>query len=826
MNDLRFAFRQLLKHKTSSFLAILILALGMGGTTAAFSVADKVLRNPVPGRDADRLFVLGEANALRNIQMGVSPPVLAELAVQTNTFQKVAAFENFRQTLRLGLPVGVMRLTGAKVTSGFFEILGVRPVLGRSFHLEDGLEGGNPVIMVSYGLWKRVHGGRPDIVGASLTLDGTQYTVIGVMPPSFQFPFGQDDSQFWIPHHSSPIEKTDPSYREIRQWTAITQLQEGVSEEQMESLLETMSLRPQADHPGTNAKWRIVPKPVRSLLVTESVERTLWSLLAAVAMLLLIACANVGVLLMARALARRGEFGIRMALGAGRSRIGLLLMTESALLSGMAGALGLVLSWGGIRGLQHLYLQDLPVLRELGLDWMAFGGALVCSTGAAVFFGMVPIGFVSRLRSEDLKEASQRHSGGVFQTLCQDGLVVAQVSLAVVLLAGSCLMIQSMARLLRLDPGLKTDDLYSFDYDSAYLNGWKTEVDTAGLTKSEAFQKLAGERARSRLQWQETMLEKLHAVPGIESAAIGDSGESVIDVRIDNQPEPITIRQKDVGIRRGNYFRTLQARLLLGRFLTEQDCPVGQEAVIINREMADRFWPGRSPLGSRISVQENQYNAEFQVVGVVENIRDWRRDLDPQPTFFLPAERNSEQFSQDTPTGFFVRGDLDSELLRQVVGRLGLEMSPPAEWPRIFSVKQQHAVSTAPRRILMWLLTTLGFLGLFLSALGIYAMSAYAVVRKTREAGIRLALGAQHYQIRNLFMARGLRLALNGSVLGLVASVVGAHYIESLLFQVKPGDPGGYFGALGVLGVAVLLASWLPARHVARINPLEALRSE
>ncbi|MCW5556732.1 MAG: ABC transporter permease, partial [Verrucomicrobiae bacterium] len=666
----------------------------------------------------------------------------------------------------------------------------------------------------------------PDFIGASITLDGTVRTVIGIMPASFQFPFGRDESQFWIPHRISPREAEDPAFREARQWTAITLLKEGVSREQMESHLEVLSRRSQTDPPATNAKWAIESRPIRSLLVTEPIERTLWSLLAAVAMLLLIACANVGVLLLARAVARRGEFSIRMAIGAGWSRIGLLLMTENGLLSGMAGALGILFSWGGIRGLQHLYLQDLPVLRELGLDWTAFGSALACSVATTVLFAAAPIWFVSRLHPGDLKEASQHHSGGWIQTFCQDGLMVAQVSLAVVLLAGSGLMIQSTVRLLRLDPGLNTDQLYGFDYDSAYLNEWKSEVDPAGLSKAEASQKRGRERVRSHLQWHETMVEKLQAILGITSAAIGDSSETILDVRIEGGLEPVTVRQKDVGIRRGNYFRTLQARLLAGRFLEEQDCLAGEETVIINREMADRFWPDRSPLGGRLVIRDNPGVANFRVVGVVENIRDWRRDLDPEPTLFVPAERMAEQFLQDVGTGFFVRSDLDAEAFRSVAKRLGSEMSPPADWPRIFSVKQQHAVSTAPRRILMWLLTTLGALGLFLSALGVYAMSAYSVIRRTREAGIRMALGAQRSQIRNLFMRRGLRLAFNGCLLGLVAAAIGARYIESLLFQVRPGDPGGYVGALGVLGIAVLFACWLPARRAARVDLTEALRME
>jgi predicted permease len=827
MSDLKFAFRQLLKYKGSSLLAVLILALGIGGTTAVYSVADKVLLNPIPGRDADRLIVLGETDVLRDFRMGVSPPVIAELSRQTNAFDALVAFENHAQEFRFNRSEGSVKLTGARVAPGLFELLNARPVMGRTFQTGDGLPGHEQTIIASHGLWQREHGGRPDFVGSTITLNDKPHTVVGVMAPSFQFPFGEEGSQFWIPYQPSPEQVTDPKFRMMRQFTAIARLQPDVSKEQAHALLATLNQRWQLDHPDQEHKWIITSTPVRSLFVSETIERTLWSLQTATGILLLIACANVGVLLLARALARKGEFSVRMALGAGCRRIVKLLLTENVLLAGLAGTIGIICAWGGIHGVQQLFLQNIPGIRELNLDWSSFAVAAAVAFGIALLFSAAPLWFVSRLRlNEGLKDGAQRHGGGKLQTTFQDGLVVVQISLALVLLSGSGLMIQSTVRLLTLDPGLNPKNLYVFNFHVDFQKVMQIDADTAGLTRGDAILKRAQELVSRQLQWLEISLEKIAAVPGVESAAMGAYSSGMFDVVVDGTTGPFHVQQKAVGVRRGNYFETIQARLLEGRTLNAEDALPGADTVVVGRKMADQCWPGRNPIGGRISIRAEDYSADLVVVGVVEDVRDWRRDLEVRPSFFVPTERMTEQFIWDPSTLLFARSTLGLGEFSKAVKEMGLEMLPSADSPSISSVEQIHSRSTAPRRILMWLLVSMGTMGLLLSLLGIYALMAYAVVRRTREVGIRMAVGAQRNQIRNLFIRRGMRLTINGTVLGLIAAFTGARYIESLLFQVKPDDPWSFAGAIVILAFAAALACWLPARRAAKTDPMTALRME
>jgi ABC-type lipoprotein release transport system permease subunit len=551
-----------------------------------------------------------------------------------------------------------------------------------------------------------------------------------------------------------------------------------------------------------------------------------------VAALLLIACANVGNLLLSRALARLGEFSIRIAIGASRFRVIRQLATESLVLAAAAGFFGVFCAWGGIVALDHFYLANLPRLKAIDIDIGVLALALTVSTAAGLVFGMAPAWLVSRQSfSHGLKEASQQQTGGTIQRIFQDGLVVIQVSLAVVLLAGAGLMIQSTVRLLRVNPGLDPKGLYRVWYDkNPIMKGSRPDFEAAakrGLARREAITEWFAQEVRRELQWNESLVAALNAIPGIESAAInGNSGGAYAygQYRAEGREEWVQLSPSGIGIRAGDYFRTLRLPLVAGRLLTVDDCVPGQQSVVINQELARRCWPGQNPLGKRLFTTEKDNHEEFLVVGVVKDLLDWRKDAPQQPTFYHPLERNTK--FGGLGGDFVFRSSLPPDVLRDMVARLGRESLPATTVEDFYSIDAQLYASTTQRRVMMWLLDSMGCLGLLLSGLGIYAVLGYAVVRRTKEIGVRMALGAASGDIARLILKRGGRLVLNGMALGLVGGFTLVQYMESLLYQVKPGDPWVFLGILLTLGAVAGIACYLPSRRAAGIDPVVALRHE
>jgi len=417
--------------------------------------------------------------------------------------------------------------------------------------------------------------------------------------------------------------------------------------------------------------------------------------------------------------------------------------------------------------------------------------------------------------------------------MLQDGLVVMQTSLAVVLLVGAALMIQSAVKLLRVDPGLDPKGLYRALYVPALLEPARGDARHPILTlrTDSLLEPARGEAlpefVRRRLQWHELMVERLRSVPGVELAAINDSSQAGYDsqdYQVEGWHDLVRLSPSRIGIRSGDYFRTLRLPLIAGRLLTEQDCVPGQQAVVVNLALARRCWPGQSPLGKRLSHGANEDKEEYVVVGVVKDMLDWQKDLPQQPTPYIPVERITKNVY--IGGNFMIRGSLAPDVLRDLASRFGREMSPSRELSSLISIEADLSRSTAPRGVMMWLLISLGGLGLLLSALGVYAVLAYAVARRTREVGIRMALGAGRSQIRGVFLRHGVRLVANGLVLGIAAAITAGVYMESLLYGVKPTDPWAFAAVVLTLGVVGGIACWLPARRAARVDPVKALRYE
>ena len=616
LQDLRFGLRQLRKNPGPTLLAMLILALGIGGNTAIFSVVEKTILNPIPGRQTDQLVVLHEVDSVHESRWNVSPPMFADLAAYTNIFKSLSAYFQGVEALTLERGANRVKLHGARITPGFFDTLGVRPLAGRVFLPQEGSQGSDSVLVAGYGLWKDQFGGDAGFLGRNITLDGRSFTVVGIMPPTFQFPFSPGENQFWIPHQFGSEETANPDFNRDRVWSAIGRLHDGVSLEQTRALVNTVTERRQREFPESNTRWVTETQYLRGTFVGQTLRITFWSLQAAMLIVLLIACANVGTLLLSRAAARRAEFSIRLAIGAARIRLVRQLFIESLVLAGAAGTLGLLLACAGIRALGSLYLGDLPRMKEIGLDWTVLALTFLASTTSGLLFGLAPAWLVSRFRLNDsLKEVALQQSVGVIQAVFQDGLIVVQISLALVLLAGAALMIQSTARLLRVDPGLDPTGLYRLRYESDKLMKiTRPDFEAAqarGLTRREAIADWWSQEIARELQWDESMVEKLRAVPGIQAAAINVNSGGTFgfgDFHIEGRDDAVKLSPSPIGIRAGDYFRTLRLPLIAGRFLAKEDCVPGQRAVVVNQELSRRCWPGQDPLGKRlISAQKDDH---------------------------------------------------------------------------------------------------------------------------------------------------------------------------------------------------------------------------
>jgi hypothetical protein len=469
-------------------------------------------------------------------------------------------------------------------------------------------------------------------------------------------------------------------------------------------------------------------------------------------------------------------------------------------------------------------------MRSADVDWGVLLLTFVVSGLTGLVFGVAPAWVASHLNLTDtLKDTAQQQSGSFGQRLFQDGLVVLQLSLAMVLLVGAGLMIQTTVRLLQVKPGLDPKGLYQVLYDGNPIRDLvhpDTEaVNKGGAARRQALLEWWPKEVQSELLWDETMVERLQSVGGIEAATISHFGggmRSLDDFHVEGRDEIIQGSRNPVGILSGDYFHTLRLPLVSGRLFTKDDCIPGQQSVVVNQALAQQCWPGQEPLSKRIASKDFKHT--YVVVGVVKNTLDWRRDTPQLPTLYEPIERIT-----DIGFGcgaFMVRSSLGPEAMRSAVKGLGEQMSPPTKLEFLNSIENELNSSTAPRRVYMWLLTGMGGLGSLLSALGIYAVMTYTVVRRTREIGIRMAVGATQANIATLILGRGGRLVINGMVLGAVVAVTLAQYVESLLYQVKPTDPWVYAGVFLTLGTVAGFACYLPTRRAMRINPMAALRYE
>ncbi len=798
LQDLRYGFRMLLKHKSFTIVAIIALGLGIGANTAIFSLVNGVLLRPLPYPDADRIVYFEGQNLERGIaQSNISAPDFEDWTNQSNAFAHTAFYWTGGAAFAAGNgePERVPR---AGVTSAFFDVLGVQPMLGRAFLVEEHPPNGPPVAILSEGLWKRRFGSDRDIIGKTITISARPVTVVGVMPGGFEFP---EESQIWTPAGVNIAEES----RDNRSYSAIGRLKPGVKLEQAQTQISAINQQLALAHADTNKGWGVNLAILHELQV-RAVRPSLLVLLGAVALVLLIACANVANLLLARAAARQKEIAIRTALGASRTRVIRQMLTESLLLSVLGGCLGLLLSVWLTELLVAMNPPDSPRLSEVSLDYRVLAFTVAVSALTGILFGLAPALQASRLNvSGSLKEGG-RTGTGHRRTDARSLLLIGEVALSLILLVGAGLLIKSFFRLQDVKPGFNPE-----------------RVLIASLSLPSAKYK---EDAR-RVEFYRELTTRLQALSGVEAAGAGlnlplGASNYLIGRGFIPDGRPMTA-DEEVGAMYSTatpgYFEALQIPLLAGRLFNERDNADTPKTVIINRTAAIKsFGSEAGALGKRLTIWRDE-KFPREVVGVVGDVKPAALAEDGGAQIYTPhAQDGSWGFLTVVLRTTAAPAAMTATLRREV---LSLDKDQP-----IYNVRTMDEVvaqSIGTRRVSMLLVSVFAGAALLLAAVGIYGVMAYSVTQRTQEIGIRMALGAQAGDVLRMVVRQGMTLALVGIGVGLAGAFGFTRMLASLLFGVNASDPLVYVGISFLLGFVALLACYLPARRAAKLDPMKAL---
>ena len=795
--DVWFGLRMLTKNPGFAAVTVVTLALGIGACTSVFSVVNTFVLNPVPLSGSDRLVQINEAD-LRHGGFPVSPPLYHDLESHPEVFERMACWiVEAKDITGAGF---VENLLGAQVTPSFFDLLGTQAALGRVFQPDESTPGKDDVLIISHSLWQNRFGGDAKVIGQKLQTGEKTYTIIGVMPAHFGFPSRR--TVFWRPFQFSGQQQSDPQQRGLRSWSAMARMRADVSHEQAQAFLETLGQRVTQAFPESTRDWVIRLRPLRHFFVAPKVRTTLWALLAAISFVLLMACANVASLQLGRTEARWRELSVRMAVGAGRRRIMRQMLTESVMLSLLGGLGGVLLAVWGVKVLSLLVPEYAPLVRPLGVDRAMLVCTLVLSVGTGIATGLLPAWLSTRFRlHESLKEAGAQASASRGHKLIRNGLVVGEAALAVVLMIGAGLMVQSLVEVLQVDPG--------FD---------PRQVARIGVDNGLYGQRVDTKKADAEIM---AMVERLSTIPKTTSVGVWASSNESRDWQLEGVTEPVSCTRASVGTGPYDFFRALRIPLREGRLLDETDTGAQQTTVVVNERLATLCWPGTSALGKRLRCGTGNSAMVRTVVGVVGDIKECDYEKEPIPTVFEPFQRNPSRSLQ-----IFARTSLDPASLMQVVQQHTKKTLSDASPPRIEWMEQTLWSSTYSRRLNMMYLCVFAVIGLFLAALGLFAVLAHSVVRRTREIGVRLAVGAQARDVRRLVIRQGMTMVGAGIVLGLAGAFATTRVLRTLLFNVSPMDPMTFAAVPVVLALTALFACWLPARRAAKIDPMVALRYE
>jgi putative ABC transport system permease protein len=801
--DLRYALRVLIKKPSFALAAIFTLALGIGANTAIFSVVNAVLLRPLPFQEPERLVTVWTKNQPRGIEQDdVSLDDYLDWRNRNQSFSQIAAFGPYG--FNITGENEPEKIASVVVSPNLLQTLGVNPMAGRTFAPEDSTPGRNNVVIISHGLWQRRYGQNPNLVGQTLKLDSQNYRVIGVMPPEFRFP--NSEVEMWAPLSLT----TDSSSRSRRWLKVIGRLKTGVSADQARREIEAIASGLAEQFPAAHAGWSAGLTPLREVAVKDS-RRALLLLFGAVGFVLLIACVNVANLMLSRVGSRRKEMAIRASLGAQPRSIARLLLTESGLLAIVGGALGVLLALWSLDLLMAFFPGDsslgpddlsLLQLNQVSLDARVLGFALLLSTLTGALFGLLPAYQASRPDlTRALKEGGK--TAGASRSRLQSALVVAEIALTLMLLIGAGLLIRSFTRVLSVETGFKSERLLTFRISPAskYRSG------------------------PERAAYYQQMIERIKAVPGVESVGatttLPFSGtELPTPVAISGRAPSNDLPTANFHSITSDYLSTMGIRLLRGRAFTERDTPATAHVALINETMARRYWPGEDPLGHRVAIRFGG-SSPLEIIGVVGDTQQTGLETEVKPEIFVSAIQRPWAFMSVA-----VRTIVEPMSLAAAVRSQVWAVDKDIPVYSLLSMEQRVSDSIAKRRFNMLLFGSFAVLALLLAAVGIYGVVSYSVSQRTREIGVRLALGARPGDVLRLIIGQGLAHALIGTLVGGAAAFGLTRFLSTQLFGVTSTDPITFAAVALILMAVALVSCWIPARRAMKVDPMVALRYE
>ena len=804
--DIKFGVRMLLKSPMVTFVALFALTLGIGANTAIFSVVNAVLLRTFPYADPERLALVWEKRQGGTTdQNTINLANFSDWKEQNQVFSDMAAF--FDNSFNLTGDGEPEELTGQLGTTNLFSVLGTNPILGRTFAADDGREGQPRVIVISYGLWQRRYGGDTQIVGRQISLNERPATIIGVMPATFGWHMqgrsrARKPADIWIPFQIT----NDLRQRHGRFASAVARLKPGISMDQAQHEMQTIGARLAQQYPEFDTNWSVNVVPLRTQM-TGAIRRPLLILLGAVAFLLLIACANVANLLLARASARRKEIAVRAGLGANRWRIARQLLTESVMLSLVGGMLGVLVAWWGTRALAALSPPALINLKTVTVSLPVLAFTLGLSVLTGIVFGLVPALEATRFDLNGLlKEGGKSVGGSTGSHRMRSMFVVTQVALALVLLVGAGLLVKSLKRLQAVDTGFNPANLLA-----VRVNVLPRKYDTD----------------EKRINFFKHAVEGMKTIPGVEEVGAIDTPPFTglyagTLVEVDGQKLP-----PDQGLKTGvcvtdaNYFQTMQIPLKLGRLYNEQEATEMRHVVVVNETFVQKNLGGQNPLGRRLTIYMKEENVPSEIIGVVADHKHLGLDVPVEPVVYWP---HPELVYPGMTLMLRTRGNASAVAgaARNVIHSL----DPQQPIGEVSTMETFLATSVARARFSAWLLSVFSFLALVMAAVGIYGVMSYSVLQRTHEIGVRMALGAQRFDVLKLVVRKGIVLGIFGIAVGLAASFALTRLISTLLFEVTATDTATFVAVSVGLFFVTLLACYVPARRATRVDPLKALRYE